>query len=107
MLRSSLAVAAAFVLFLAQPAGAAEGLDQRLAATGQTVDQADTMFRAAMKGHLPSLEVIKALRARMMLAEALYEEAKAAAAAGKADDADAKLDAADYLARQVFEASEH
>lgn len=85
----------------------ADELDQRVAAVGQKLDAADDMFRSAMKGHLPSLEAINALRARMTLAEALYEEAMTELADGRENDAGARLDAAEFLADQVFEGSKH
>jgi hypothetical protein len=92
---------------LAGPAARAGSLAQRVEAVGTTVDEADDMFRAAMKGHFPSLQAINAARARMTLAKELYGAAKAEAAAGKANQADAKLDAAEFLARQVYEAAKH
>jgi hypothetical protein len=102
----SLAIVAV-VTILAGPAAGAGSLEQRVEAVGKTVDEADDMFRAAMKGHFPSLQVINAVRARMALAQDLYRDAKTEAAAGKANQADAKLDAAEFLARAVYEAAKH
>lgn len=85
----------------------AGAIDERLASVAQTIDEADDMFRAAMKGHLPSLEAINALRARLELAQNLYKGAESEAAEGKENQADAKLDAAEFLARHVFEAADH
>ncbi len=103
----SLAFAAALAILLAPLALWADALDQRVAEVGEKLDAADDMFKSAMKGHLPSLEVINALRARMTLAEALYADARTELADGKEYQAAARLDAAEYLAGQVFEASEH
>ncbi len=102
----SLAIVAVLAI-LAGPAAGAGGLEQRVEAVGKTVDEADDMFRAAMKGHFPSLQVINAVRARMALAKELYRDAKAEAAAGKANQAEARLDAAEFLARQVYETAKH
>ena len=96
------------LFIIAGPRAAWAGsLDQRVEAVGKTVDEADDMFRAAMKGHFPSLQVINAVRARMALAKDLYRDAKAEASAGKANQAGAKLDAAEFLAQQVFEEAKH
>lgn len=103
----SLALGVVLAVALAPLAARAGGLEQRVAAVGQTVDEADDMFRSAMKGHFSSLKAINAARARMTLAKELYGGAKAEAAAGKADQAEAKLDAAEFLARQVYEAAKH
>ena len=108
MLRSvSLALVVALAIAVASTATRAENLDQRLETVGKTIDAADDMFRGAMKGHLPSLEVINALRARMSLAKALYKDARAEAAGGDADKAGADLDAAEFLAQKVYEAAKH
>ncbi len=107
MRKTSLAFAAALAILLAPTALWAGTLDQRVAEVGQKVEAADDMFTSAMKGHLPSLAVINALRARMTLAEALYADAMTELAGGKENDAGARLDAAEFLAGQVFEASEH
>ncbi len=107
MRKASLAIAAALAILLAPAALWADALDRRVAEVGEKLDAADDMFKSAMKGHLPSLEVINTLRARMTLAESLYEEAMAELADGKENQAAARLDAAEYLAGLVFEASEH
>ncbi len=103
----SLAIVAVLIILAAPATARAASLEQRVEAVGKTVDEADDMFRAAMKGHFPSLEVINAVRARMALAKDLYRDAKAEASAGKANQAGAKLDAAEFLAQQVFEAAKH
>ncbi len=103
----SLAIAVAVAILVAPAAMSAGTLEERIDQVGQKIVEADDMFRSAMKGHLPSLEVINALRARMTLARDLFKEAKTEAAEGKEYQAGAKLDAAEYLAERVFEASEH
>lgn len=85
----------------------AASLDRRVEAVGQAVEAADEMYTNAKKGHLPSLEAINALHARLALARRLYEEAKRAAGNGKTYEAGARLDAAEFLARAVYEASKH
>ncbi len=107
MHRTSLAFAAALAILLAPLALWADALDQRVAEVGEKIDAADDMFKSAMKGHLPSLEVINALRAQMTLAETLYADAMTDLADGKENQAAARLDAAEFLAGEVFEASEH
>ena len=103
----NLAVAAVLIILAGLATAKGGGLEQRVEAVGKTVDEADDMFRAAMKGHFPSVQAINAARARMVLAKALYRDAKAEASAGKANQAEAKLDAAEFLARQVYEAADH
>jgi cytochrome c556 len=104
----SLAVAAAMavILWTAGPT-AAESLDQRFAAVSGIIDQAGEMFNAAKKGHLPSLEVIKELQARIDLSRALRDQAGEDAKSGNTRAAQAKLDAAEFLAQKVYQAAEH
>ena len=104
---TSLTIAAAFAILLASTTLLADTLDQRIEQVGQKIDEADDMFRSAMKGHLPSLQAINALRAQIILAQELYEAARSEAEDGKEFQAGAKLDAAEYLAEQVFETSKH
>lgn len=96
----------AAALMLSPPVYAGE-IDQRIEAVGQAIDKADAMFNMAKKGHLPSLEVINQLYARMALARELHESATANAANGEARRAGAELDAAEHLADLVYKASEH
>ena len=103
----NLTVAAVLIILAGLATAQAGGLEQRVEAVGKAVNEADDMFRAAMKGHFPSVQAINAARARMVLAKALYRDAKAEASAGKANQAEAKLDAAEFLARQVYEAADH
>ena len=108
MRKISLVIVTVLAVLAAPGTAAAEAaLDQRLAAVGAAVDKADDTFRGAMKGHLPSLEAINALRARMTLAKGLYQDARAAAEGGKTYDAAARLDAAEFLAGQVYEGAKY
>ncbi len=101
----SLAVIGVLII-LAAPV-LAGSLDARIAAVGKTIDETDDMFRAAMKGHLPSLEEINSLRARFTLARELFKDAKDEAEGGDPDRAGAGLDAAEFLAQRVYEAAKH
>jgi hypothetical protein len=95
-------------IFLGAAGAAGAGsLDQRLTAVAGIIDQAGEMFNAAKKGHLPSLEAIKDLQARIDLSQSLHDQAVEDAKTGKDRAAEAKLDAAEFLARKVFEAAEH
>ncbi len=85
----------------------AETMDQRIAAVDKSIETASDMFNAAKKGHLPSLDAINDLYARMTLTYELFEAAVADAKAGKPRRARAELDAAEYMAGTVYEASKH
>lgn len=92
------AAIALLVAFAALPAAAAT-LDQRLIEVARSVDDADTMFAEAKKGHMPSLAAINTEQARLDLAKEL--------AVTKQWRAGASLDAAAFLAAEVHKASEH
>lgn len=87
------------------PAHAAS-LDQRLAEVAKSVDDTDTLFLEAKKGHLPSLEAINIEQARLDLAKELLAHAQELATTKKWQ-AGANLDAAEFLAAEVHKASEH
>jgi hypothetical protein len=103
--------AAAGFLFLAAalapPAAAAASLDQRVAEAAKAVDDADTLFAEAKKGHMPSLEAINTEQARLDLAKELLARGKDLAAADKKFQAAASLDDAAWLADAVHKASAH
>lgn len=89
------------------PARAAAALDQRIQAVAKAIDEADLMYASAKKGHLPSVQVVNELYARLKLARDLYDRAREATEAGRKYDAGAHLDAAKFLAQQVYDASNH
>ena len=100
------AAAIALLAALAALPAAAATLDQRLAEVAKSVDDADTLFAEAKKGHLPSLEAINAEQARLDLAKELLARAQELAGSKKWQ-AGANLDAAGFLAAEVHKASEH
>ncbi len=85
----------------------AADLGPRVTAIGETLDKTDDMFRGAMKGHFSSLDQIKAVRAQLELAKALYADAQTDAGAGRTNEAAARLDAAEFLAGRVYDAAKH
>jgi hypothetical protein len=101
-----LAILLPLLAMLASPPAEAASLDQRLAEVAKAVDDTDTLFLEAKKGHLPSLEAINAEQARLDLAKELLGRAQELAATKKWQ-AGANLDAAAYLAAEVHKASEH
>ncbi len=108
MLRPVLPVLLALFMALSLAAPADAGtFAQRTDAVAKAIERAGDMFNSAKKGHLPSLEVINDLRARIGLARELYDAAVADAGSGNEWRARAELDAAEYLADMVYEASEH
>ena len=108
MTKSALCIAVFLVagLVVALPAWAGE-LEDRIQAVAAEIEKADDMFAAAKKGHLPSVEVINNLSARMRLARSLHDQAVEESQNGKPRDAAAKLEAAEFLAQKVFEMSDH
>ena len=108
IVRKSLILLVSVVSFLAAPGVLqAASLEQRIEAVAEAIEEADEMYTSAKKGHLPSLEAINSLHARLALARRLHEAAKHEAQNDKKYDAGAKLDAAEFLAHEVYEASKH
>ena len=105
--RTALCVALVASVLGAVESVKAETLDGRFDAADKAINRADEMFNNAKKGHLPSLETINDLQARIELAEDLLQQAREDMANKREYDAAAKLDAAEFLADQVYSIADH